>query len=207
MSDKKNIKVKFNEQEVVVPLFETFKELTLFLKDQFTIPDDKMNNLSIFYYDSEGDQISFQGESDYKIFYEDESPNKVIECEIVNKEAEDISIEPPEPLKSGAIFKRPSEQSQSLEISALGNSLFSVESLNNGFILQKKNNNNKENEDFIKGINQMNNLVNKTIQDNSKDEEILRMKKQIEEMIKQHKEELKKRRRKMKKKYKNLWPK
>ena len=168
----KTITIKFNDKEEKVQMFAKYDELVSFIKNHFSIDDDKMSNLSIFYYDSDGDQISFQSESDYKLFIEDDSQEeKVIECEITNKESQDISIDqPPDPMKSGTIFNRKvPEQTVDLNIknnldssSLLGNSLYSIESLNNAMVFQKKNNN-KECEDFAKGLNQINANINKTL--------------------------------------------
>ena len=197
----KTITIKFNDKEEKVQMFAKYDELVSFIKNHFSIDDDKMSNLSIFYYDSDGDQISFQSESDYKLFIEDDSQEeKVIECEITNKESQDISIEQqPDPMKSGTIFNRKvPEQTVDLNIknnldssSLLGNSLYSIESLNNAMVFQKKNNN-KECEDFTKGLNQINANINKTLENNEKDDLIEKMKKQMDELIKQHQEEIKK---------------
>ena len=197
----KTLTIRFNDKEEKVQIFAKYDELVSFIKNHFSIDDDKMFNLSIFYYDSDGDQISFQSENDYKLFIEDDSQEeKIIECEIVNKESQDISIEQqPDPMKSGTIFnKKVPEQTVDLNIknnldnsSLLGNSLYSIESLNNAMVFQKKNNN-KECEDFAKGLNQINANINKTLENNEKDDLIEKMKKQMEELIKQHQEEIRK---------------
>ena len=208
MSEPKTIKIRFLEDEIIKPAFKTYSELISFIKNQYKIDDDKFNSLSIFYYDSDGDQISFQGENDYKLFIEEESEEKVIECEFVNKEKEvSISMDNPDPMKSGTIFnKKVPEQNvdlnlKNLDTSSLANSYYSIESLNNAMILPKKNNN-KENDIFTKELNKLNNELTKTIEDKSKEDLIEKMKKQMDEMIKNHEEELKRREEENEKKYK-----
>ena len=149
----KTITIKFNDKEEKVPIFAKYEELVSFIKNHFSIDDDKMFNLSIFYYDSDGDQISFQSENDYKLFIEDDAQeDKIIECEIVNKDSQDISIDQaPDPMKSGTIFNKkvPEQNVENIKIldnSSLANSLYSIESLNNAMVFQKKNN--KECDDF-----------------------------------------------------------
>ena len=195
----KTITIKFNGEEEKVQIFEKYEDLISFIKNHFSIDDEKMFNLSIFYYDSDGDQISFQSENDYKLFIEDDTQEeKIIECEIVNKESQDISIEQAtDPMKSGTIFnKKVPEQNAELNLknldssSLLGNSLYSIESLNNAMVFQKKNK--QECDDFTKGLNQMNVMVNKTLENNEKEELIEKMKRQMDELIRQHKEEIKK---------------
>ena len=202
MSDQKTIKFRFDENEKTVPMFPSYKECFDEFKKLFKISDEDTQRLSLFYYDSDGDQISFGVDSDYNIFINDESqPEKIIEGELLEKDKEEIIIEEkPDPLKSGFVFnKKVEEQNAELNIknldssSVLGNSAYSIDSLANPNVLQKKNN--KENEELIKGINQMNIMVNKTIEDNNKEQLIEKMKKEMDDMIKKHQEDLKKKRR------------
>ena len=47
-------------------------------------------------------------------------------------------------------------------------------------------------DDIINGINQLNNMVNKTLEENEKESMIEKMKKEMEDMVKKHQEELRK---------------
>ena len=177
MLEQKTIKIKFLDKEITTKAFNTYSELISFIKSHFEVDEDKLNSLSLFYYDSDGDQISFQGENDYKLFIEEETEEKVIECEFANKEKEkevSISLDIPDPLRSGNIFSRKVpeqnvEAIKNLDNSSLANSLFSIDSLANVISLPKKNNN-KEGENFLKEINKLDNMLNKTSEDASKED-------------------------------------
>ena len=104
MSLPKSLKIRFNDKETKAPIFEKFNELVSFIKNDFSI-EDKMPNLHIFYYDYDGDEITFKTQADYNFFMEDNLlKEKIIECEIINKETRDISIEKvPVPMKNGTV--------------------------------------------------------------------------------------------------------
>ena len=145
MSDQKTIKFRFDENEKTVPMFPSYKECFDEFKKLFKISDEDAQRLSLFYYDSDGDQISFQADSDYNIFITDESqPEKIIEGELLEKDKEEIIIEEkPDPLKSGFVFnKKVEEQNAELNIknldssSVLGNSAYSIDSLANPNVLR-----------------------------------------------------------------------
>ena len=207
MSEQRKIKLKFEDKEIEVGAFATFQEMFDFFQKNFSIDDEKKKNLSLYYFDEDGDQISFQGEKDYKIFIdEDGQIEKVIEGEIAEKPLEEISLEQPNPLKSATIFnKKVLEQGVDLSIknidsSLLANSLYSIESLNNAMTFPKKNN--KNDEEFLKEINQMQNMMEKNIEEKNKEDEIEKLKKELEEEKRKHEEELKKKEEENQKKYK-----
>ena len=208
MSEEKTMKFRFDEKEITVPIYPTFKECRDSFQKMFSINDENVKKLSLFYYDSDGDQISFQIENDYNIFIKDDvSSDKIIEGEISEKDKDvSYSIEPTDTLKSGHVFKRSSEQigdlnSKNLDNSSfLGNSAYSIENLNNDMVFQKKN---KEEEAINKGINEINIMVNKTLEENKNENLIELMKKQMDEMIKKHQEELRKKDEENEKKYKD----
>ena len=207
MSEQKKIKLKFEDKEIEVGAFATFQEVVDFFQKNFAIDEEKKKNLSLYYFDEDGDQISFQGEKDYKIFIEEEGQiEKVIEGEIGEKPSEEISLEQPNPLKSATIFnKKVPEQGIDLSIknvdsSYLANSLYSIESLNNAMTFPKKNI--KNDEEFLKEINQMQNMVEKTLEEKNKEDEIEKVKKELEEEKKKHEEELKRKEEENQKKYK-----
>ena len=204
MSENKTIKLKFKDKEIEVKEFDTYQELVSFFQQHFSIDDDKKKKLNLFYYDEDGDQIPFQVENDYDLFKEEESlPEKIIIGEIEEKEKEkEEKLMEQDQMKSGMIFnKKVPEQHAELDNSSLENSLFSIENVNNPIVLPKKIIKKEENDDFIKGINQMKNVVDKTLEDNNKEKELEKMKKEMEEMIKAHKEELMKKEKENEKKY------
>ena len=147
MSLPKALKIRFNDNETEAPIFEKYDDLVSFIKNHFSIDDNKISSLSTFYYDEDGDQISFQNQMDYILYLElDFLEGKRIECEIVYKENQDISIEKvSDPKKNGTTndIKKP-EQIKDLnkkyfDISPLlGDSLYNSESLNNAMIFQIK---------------------------------------------------------------------
>ena len=186
--NKKTIKLKYNDKETEVQAFDSYEELISFFQKNFSIDDDKKNMLSFFYYDEDGDPITFQNDSDYQIFLEEENlKEKIIEAE-VRENNENNLLEQQDPMKSGTIFiKKVPEQHINLE---LDND--SSNNLNNENIIINKEN---INDNFIKEINEMNSLYNKTLENDLKEKEIQKMKKEMEEIIKKHKEELKKKRR------------
>ena len=185
MSDQKTIKLRFDENEKTVPMFSSYKECFEEFKKLFKISDEDAQRLSLFYYDSDGDQITFQADTDYDIFINDETQTeKIIEGELLEKDKEEIIIEEkPDPLKSGFVFsKKVEEQNVDLNLknldnsSILANSEYSIDSLANPNNVSKRNT--KENEEFIKGINQMNIMFNKTIEDKNKEDLIEKMKRE-----------------------------
>ena len=193
MSDKKKIKLKYNDKEIEVQAFDNITQLIEFFQNNFSINDEDKKDLSLFYLDEDGDEISFQTDNDYRIFLDSENV-KIIEGEIREKENEENSKDP---MKSGTIFiKKVPEQKidfdKNIDCSSLANSLYSIDISNNPV---KKRESSKENDNFAKDINQMKNMFNKTFEENSKEKEIEKMKKQIEEMdaiIKKQNEEFKK---------------
>ena len=208
MSEGKTMKFRFNDKEITVPIYPTFKECFASFQKNFSINDEDAKKLLLFYYDSDGDQISFQIENDYSIFVKDDSPSdKIIEGEISEKEKDaSIYIEPPDTLKSGRVFKKPSEQNGDLNLknfdnsSFLGNSAYSIENLNNEMVFQKKN---KDEDAINKGINEINIMMNKSNEGNKNENLIELMKKQMDDMIKKHQEELRKKDEENEKKYKD----
>ena len=152
MSEQKPLKIKFYEEEILIHPFQTYSELCSFIKCYFKIDEDKFNNLSIFYYDSDGDQISFQGEVDYKLFLEEETEKKEIECEFISSQKSDNNEN--DPLKSGAIFiKKPSNIIDIDYLSKLSDELFN----NKKNDYSKINEVIKENENDINKVNKFNN--------------------------------------------------
>ena len=195
MSDKKKLKLIFNEKEIETPIFLTLDNLISFFKKYFSIKEEPNKYLSLFYYDEDGDQVTVESEVDYKIFIDESQP--IIEGELLEKEKENEgnSIDP---LKSGKIMlKKLPEQIDNMELnninnSSLSNNLFNIESLNDP-IIHKQNNNtsNKDNNDLLKEKKDFKGIINKSFGDNSKEELIKKMKRDMEEMKKNHEEELK----------------
>ena len=175
MSEVKTIKLKFNDKVVTVPIFPTLDDCINAFLNNFCIENKKKQNLSLFYYDEEGDQISFNLDEDYKLFIDNENlAEKIIEGELVEKdiENEEIQLREPDPMASGHIFtKKVPEQHHDLNLkdseNALsGNNLYSIDSLNNNLLITEKEDNNEE--AITIGINQLHNMVNKTLEENEK---------------------------------------
>ena len=188
MSEEKTMELKFNGKVVTVPIFPTYNDcISAFIKI-FNIDENKKQNLSLFYYDEENDQISFNLDEDYKLFIDNENlTEKTIEGELLEKDKESgkNELEEPDPLASGHIFKKKvPEQHIDLSVkgldssSNLGNSLFSIDSLNNNLATMKRKSNNDD--EIINGINQINNMVHKTLEENDKESMIEKMKKEME---------------------------
>ena len=193
MSEQKTIKLKFEGQEKIVPIFKLFKECVKGFQKSFSIDDEKAKKLNLFYYDCDGDKIAFQSDTDYKLFIDDESEKeKTVEGEIAEDKEVSISLQSNDPIKIGDKKGHDGELNiKHLDSSSfLGNSLYSIENLNNDMDFQKKNN--KEFDEINKEINQMNLMINKALEENNKESLIQEMKKKMDEMIKNHKEELKK---------------
>jgi signal peptidase I len=160
MSEQKTIKLKFNNKETEVQAFDTYQELFDFFCKNFTIDDDKKKNLSLFYYDEDGDQIAFQQDNDYIIFIRDEENQKVIEGEITENDNQDNSMEKQDqeqdPMKSGTIFKKNVKEQtldlgiKNIDSASLANSLYSIDSISSAMVFKKGN------EDFAKTIDQLN---------------------------------------------------
>ena len=149
--------------------------------------------MNLFYYDCDGDKIAFQSDTDYKLFIDEESEKeKTVIGEIAEDKEVSISLQSNDPIKIGDKKGHDGELNiKHLDSSSfLGNSLYSIENLNNDMDFQKKNN--KEFDEINKEINQMNLMINKALEENKKESLIQEMKKKMEEMIKNHKEELKK---------------
>lgn len=214
MSDQKTIKIIFENEEKIVPLFKTYKECILSFQKNFNIDEEKFRRLSLFYYDEEKDQISFNAEDDYKLFIENENlPEKIIEAEISEKENPINQLEPLDPMRSGNIFiKKAPEQHVDLKLknldsstSNLGNSLYSIDSMNQAQIFPSQNKKNSINinndNELLNNLSKMKTIVNKSLEDEEKENTIKIMKKQMEEMIRKHEEEIKRKEEENKKKY------
>ena len=108
MSEPKTIKLKFNDKEVEIPTPNTYNEVRAEYIKQFAIEEKYVPNLSLFYYDADGDQIAFQADNDYDLFIKDDSlEEKIIEGEIDEKDKdESINVEISDPLKSGQMFSK-----------------------------------------------------------------------------------------------------
>ena len=187
MSEQKTLTLKFEDQEKIVPIFKEYKEFLIGFQKCFSIDDEKAKKLYLFYYDNEGDKIAIQSDSDYtNIFQDDTEKEIIIQGEIQDNKEDSISIQFNGDRKgqdqNGDINLKNLDTS-----SFLGNSL-SIENLND-IDFQKKN---KEYEEINKGINQMNIMTNKAIEEINKESLIEQMKKQMDEMIRNHQEELKK---------------
>ena len=193
MSEQKTIKLRFEGQEKIVPIFKLFKECVIGFQKSFSIDDEKAKKLHLFYYDCDGDKITFQSDTDYKLFIDDETEKeKTVEGEITEDKEVSISLQSNDPIKIGDKKGHDGELNiKNLDSSSfLGNSLYSIENLNNDMDIQKKNN--KEFDDINKEIHQMNLMINKALEENNKESLIEDMKKKMDEMIRNHKEELKK---------------
>ena len=173
MSEKTTIKLKFNEKETDIQIFDTYQELLNFFYKYFSIDDETKKNISLFYFDEDGDKVSLKQETDYELLKRDKEQIKEIEGEILEND-EDDSIDNQDPMKSGTIFKKVKEQSvemgKNIENISLTNSYNSIESLNNAMVFPKKQNEKKD--DFTKNINQVNNNIKLTLEENNKEKEI-----------------------------------
>ena len=167
----KTIKLIYNDKKETIPMFETYKECYDEYIKRFSIDEESAKNLNLFYYDADGDQTSFQNQTDYDIFIQDESlKEKIIEGEIAEKEKEEVYVEAPDPLKSAHLFnKNAPEEKEKFKLNLnkdsenLGISVHSVESIDNDKDPQKKNN--IENNEII---SKMNEIVNQTLEDKKK---------------------------------------
>jgi hypothetical protein len=178
MSEQKTIKLKFEGQEKIVPIFKLFKECVKGFQKSFSIDDEKAKKLNLFYYDCDGDKIAFQSDTDYKLFIDEESEKeKTVEGEIAEDKEVSISLQSNDPIKIGDKKGHDGELNiKHLDSSSfLGNSLYSIENLNNDMDFQKKNN--KEFDEINKEINQMNLMINKALEENNKESLIQEMKK------------------------------
>ena len=137
MSEKKTILLKFNQKEKKVQAFETFQELVSFFIEYFSIDDNNKKNLSLSYYEEDGDQISVQSNKDYIIFIEDEEfKDHIIEGQIIDINNEENSMEDQDPMEIlGVIFnKKIKEQYMDMGIKNNGlleNSLYISDNLYN----------------------------------------------------------------------------
>ena len=137
MSEKKTILLKFNQKEKKVQAFETFQELVSFFIEYFSIDENNKKNLSLSYYEEDGDQISVQSNKDYIIFIEDEEfKDHIIEGQIIDINNEENSMEDQDPMEIlGVIFnKKIKEQYMDMGIKNNGlleNSLYISDNLYN----------------------------------------------------------------------------
>lgn len=85
------MKLKFKDKEVEAPIFQTYQEVKNAFKKNFSLNNDEFNKLLLFYYDSDGDQIALQFETDYLLFIVDESmKEKILEGEISKNDDDEL---------------------------------------------------------------------------------------------------------------------
>ena len=89
MSEQKKIKFKFNDKESTFPLPASYKDLISSIKDTFSLDDESVKKLTLFYYEDE-EKILLADEDDYRQFIgeEDDKEEKLIEGEIKDKNSE-----------------------------------------------------------------------------------------------------------------------
>ena len=88
MTEEKIIKLKYQNKEVSSPMPSSLEECKSFFKNYFSIDDEKLEKLSLFYTDKDGDPISLEKKEDYLNF--SQNNEKVIEGEILeDKENEE----------------------------------------------------------------------------------------------------------------------
>ena len=90
MTEEKIIKLKYQNKEVSSPMPSSLEECKSFFKNYFFIDDEKLEKLSLFYTDKDGDPISLEKKEDYLNF--SQNNEKLIEGEILeDKENEEES--------------------------------------------------------------------------------------------------------------------
>ena len=89
MSEQKKIKFKFNGKEETFPLSASYKDLISSIKDSFSLDDESVKKLILFYYEDQ-EKILLADEDDYLQFIgeEDDKEEKLIEGEIKDKNSE-----------------------------------------------------------------------------------------------------------------------
>ena len=81
MAEEKSIKLKFQNKEMSSPMPSSFDECKSYFKKNFSIDDEKMKKLSLFYTDKDGDTICLETSEDFLNFFENNE--REIEGEIL----------------------------------------------------------------------------------------------------------------------------
>ena len=187
----------FNSEEKKVNPFANFEECKKAFQEQFSINDEDMKKLELFYLDEEGDQTMLNSNEDYNMFLI--SNNGVIEGQL-------NEVEKPDPMRSGTIFKKNIEEPAKdvnsknfVDSFVLDNSLSLENSANVGLYLGRKNISNDS--DFGNKVNEVNKLIDQALEVNNKEKMIADLQKQMEELKLKHQEEMKQKEEENQKKY------
>ena len=96
MTEEKKIKFKLQNKEISSPMPSSYDDCISSFKKCFSINDEQMKKITLFYNDKDGDQIKLEGQEDFLNFSEDNG--KLIEGEIeTKKEKENEKEEIPKP--------------------------------------------------------------------------------------------------------------
>ena len=194
---EKTITFRFQDEvkQVTVANFEECKKA---FQREFSISDEEMKKLSLFYYDEDADPTMLNSNEDYNLFLESDCN----EIEAKDNNAE----EKPDPMRSATIFKKPNEEPIKEPLSkndsiALDNSISLENSSNIAQIFDKKNI--PENFEDAKSFNDVNKLMDLMQEEKKNKNMIEELKKQMEEMKLKHEQEMKKKDEENQKKYKD----
>ena len=172
MSDKsKIINLRYENTEKSFPTteIETFLKLLETLKTSFNIPEDILKELQIIYFDEDGDEIAISGDEDFRTFLStclNEKQN-IIEAKLGKKE-DRLSIDA---CRSASVFEKQQpvleESVNQLEISnSILNVNQEVNTTKTAMVLSNSNN-----EGILEGINEINNIAVRNLENENKKKE------------------------------------
>ena len=156
MSERK-IKFIFKGEEKIVGIFANFEECKKAFQKEFSLSNEEMDKISLFYVDDENDNTLIDNNEDYNIFLDSKLSN------IVGQEGKN-EAEKQDPMKSTSVFYN--KKVESIRVDA-SNNLTDSYNKDNSEILENSANidldfskNNSKGLDF-ENINEINNLIDK----------------------------------------------
>ena len=195
---EKTITFRYHDEVKQVNI-ANYEECKNAFQREFSISDEEMKKLSLFYYDEEAEALVLNDNEDYRIFWE--SDFNEIEAKDNNEE------EKLDSLRSATIFKKQNEEPIKDPLSknesiGLDNSISLENSSNIAQIFDKKNNN-QENFEDAKSFNDASKMLDLMAEEKKNKDMIEELKKQMEEMKLKHEQEMKKKDEENQKKYKD----
>ena len=170
---EKTITFRYHDEVKQVNI-ANYEECKNAFQREFSISDEEMKKLSLFYYDEEAEALVLNDNEDYRIFWE--SDFNEIEAKDNNEE------EKQDALRSATIFKKKGDESY-MEISKndsynKDNSISLENSANIDIILGKNNLDGLEEGN----IHEVNNLMDKVAEEKIKEKTIAELKEQMEQL-------------------------
>ena len=194
---ERTIIFSYQGEEKEVGQFANYEECKRAFQNEFSLSDEDMQKISLYYFDNENDQTMISSNEDYNIFLE----TGYTTIEGVMEE------EKPDPMRSATVFKIKREEPEkeinlknSIDSSIIDNS-FNNSLENSANIIVKKTNSDGIDSANVNEMNNLNKIMELTFEDKKKENMIEELKKQMEELKLKHQVEMEKKEEENQKKY------